>query len=273
YDDDFNKRAGIRHSGRLKIANPHAQSANTLRDSMVPSLLQMAEGNARYFDSLGIFEVGSVFNLKEDSKTCSEHKNLCVLCASRTESEDNLFLKLKGIFTHMLFVMRKLDAEYSPVDSALSWMHPSKALTISASGEELGYLTVVHPAVCEKIDKKLKLAVLEIRMDVLSELEERKITFNEPSKYQEVNLDFNFLADGSTSFEKFESDVDSFKHEILMKNLFVDIYSGKGLPEGKKSMTFRFVLGSRERTLSSEEISAFSDELLGYMKDKGYVLR
>jgi phenylalanyl-tRNA synthetase beta chain len=273
YDDDFNKRSGIKHNGNLKIANPHAPNANVLRDSMVPSLLQMAEGNSRYFDSFGIFEVGSVFKLDTDSGQCQEHKNLCVLCASKDENEDNLFLKLKGIFTHIIFAMRKLEAEYNQCDLSLSWVHPSKSLIISASGNELGYLTIVHPAISENIDKKLKLAVLEVRMDILAILNERNIVYCEPSRYQDVNLDFSFLADNAVSFEQFRRDVDDFKHELLMACQYIDIYTGKGLPEGKKSLTFRFVMGSRQRTLSSEEISSFSVELLKYMKEKGYILR
>jgi phenylalanyl-tRNA synthetase beta chain len=60
---------------------------------------------------------------------------------------------------------------------------------------------------------------------------------------------------------------------VLVNFRFMDIYTGKGLPEGKKSMTFRFTIGSAEKTLSSEEINQFSDSLLKFMESKGYSLR
>lgn len=273
YDDDFNKRAAITHKGRLRIANPHAKNMSILRDSMFPSLLQMAEGNARYFDDFNIFEIGSVFNL-EDSKECSEHKNLCILAASKTEKEDALFYRLKGICTHILKTLKKTDAEYEKIDTnGYSWLHPVKAVTIKAGGEKLGYISVTHPAVGDAADKKLKTAVLEIRMDVFNSIPENQITYAEPSKFQEVDLDFSFLADSSVSYEQFKKDADAFENDILTGSSFVGMYTGKGLPEGKKSITVRFEIGSREKTLSSEEIEGFTSGLLKFMEDRGYRLR
>lgn len=273
YDDDFNKRAGITHNGSLKIANPHARNANILRDSMVPTMLQFAEGNARYFDSFCIYEIGSVFSLNKSDNLCSEHKNLCILCASRKESEDSLFLKLKGIYTHLLYRMKKQTAQFGSFNTSFSWIHPTKAISLSAAGRELGYLTAVHPTIGANLDKKLRMAVIELRMDVLNEIEEKVIKYEEPSRFQNVYLDFSFLTDNTVSFERFKEDVDAFANTLLVSSSFVDIYTGKGLPEGKKSITWSFVIGSSERTLSSEDINGFTEALLEYMQSKGHMLR
>ena len=67
--------------------------------------------------------------------------------------------------------------------------------------------------------------------------------------------------------------MDAFANTLLVSSSFVDIYTGKGLPEGKKSITWSFVIGSSERTLSSEDINGFTEALLEYMQSKGHMLR
>ena len=74
-------------------------------------------------------------------------------------------------------------------------------------------------------------------------------------------------------YKKIKEDIEGFKTDILISCSFIDIYEGKGLPDGMKSMTFRFEIGSRERTLSSREIEEFSNGLVEYMRGKGYPLR
>ncbi|MDD4189296.1 MAG: phenylalanine--tRNA ligase subunit beta [Eubacteriales bacterium] len=273
YDDDFNKKAGITHDAKLRIANPHAKNMSILRDSMFPSLMQMAEGNARYFDDFGIFEIGSVFNLGKNKETL-QHKNLCILAASKAEKEDALFYRLKGIFAHILKTVKKKDAEFVKADIGdYSWLHPVKSVTIKTDGEKLGYISVTHPSVGDPADKKLKTAVLEIRMDVFNDISEKQITYAEPSKFQRVNLDFSFLADSSISYEQFKKDALAFESDIVKEFSFVGIYTGKGLPEGKKSITVNYRIGSDERTLTGEEIEEFTAALLCFMEGRGYPLR
>jgi phenylalanyl-tRNA synthetase beta chain len=148
-----------------------------------------------------------------------------------------------------------------------------KSVEVKYEGQRLGIISVLHPQIRQKLDKKMNVAFLELNMTLLHTLKQRQVKFTEPPKFPEVMLDFSFLADKSAYFDKIKSDIEDYKNSLLVEYGFMDLYSGKGLPEGKKSMMFRFIIGSRERTLSSEEINQFTEGLLKHMENRGYSLR
>jgi phenylalanyl-tRNA synthetase beta chain len=74
-------------------------------------------------------------------------------------------------------------------------------------------------------------------------------------------------------FETIQADIAGYENRYLSGFDYVEMYTGKGLPEGKKSFLFRFSIGSSERTLLSEDINEFSEGLLKHMEKKGYSLR
>ena len=273
YDNTFNSRMGIETVGQVKVLNPQAQDANTLRDSMVPGMLAFAERNEKSYDDFSLFEIGSVFKAASPKDKCEQHKNICILAASKIKSEDELFYDLKGIITFIAKTIKNANLDFSACTSQYNWVHPMKSVDISSNGNQMGYISVVHPMIKKNIAKKLNIAVLEINREVLQAINSEVIKYKEPSKFPEVTLDYSFLVDNGITYDRVSEDIDSFKSELLNSFSFVTIYAGKGLPEGKKSMTFRFIIGSTEKTLSSEDINAFANKLIEFMGTKGYSLR
>jgi phenylalanyl-tRNA synthetase beta chain len=275
YDNDFNKRLGIEHRAKIELINPHAKEMNFLRTSIVPAMLMFAEKNVNQFPSLSLFEIGKVFYLDRRTKECDERKHLCILAADKQQSEDELFYRLKGIISHLLKLVKGIDLQYRPLESSYSfpWLHPEKSAIIHLDKQWLGYLSVLHPTVKQQLDKKLNIAVLEVSFNRVFTITGQPDTYNEISRYPEVSLDFSFLADRNTRFKEVDDHVAAFKHKLLLSCRYVMMYEGKNLPEGKKSLTFAFTLGSKERTLSTEDINQFLKELIAHMEKKGFVLR
>lgn len=273
YDNNFNSSVGVETNAQVKVLNPQAQDSNTLRDSMAPGMLAFAERNEKSYDDFSLFEIGSVFNAANSKEKCEQHKNLCILVASKIKSEDQLFYDLKGMISFIAKTIKNVDLEFAACTSKFNWVHPMKSVDISHDGNLMGYISVVHPMIKKNIGKKLNIAVLEINRDVLHSAGSKVIRYREPSKFPEVQLDYSFLVDNAVTFEKLMQEIKAFKSDVLNGFEFVTIYNGKGLPEGKKSMTFRFVIGSSEKTLSSDDINAFAKELLDYMAGMGYTLR
>lgn len=273
YDNTFNKKMGIETNAQVKVLNPQAQDANTLRDSMVPGMLGFAEKNDKTYDDFSLFEIGSVFMANSPKDKCEQHKNICILIGSKTKSEDELFYDLKGIATFLTKALKNVSPDFGTCTSQHNWVHPMKSVDVSCKDGLMGYISVVHPMIKKNIGKKLNIAVLEINRDVLQAINTDVVKYKEPSKFPEVVLDYSFLVDNTVTFDKLLEDVNAFKSELLNGFEFVTIYTGKGLPEGKRSMTFRFVIGSTEKTLSSEDINTFAQSLIDYMATNGYMLR
>ena len=275
YNNTYNSSIGIEQRGNVKLLNPHAKDMDTLRDSMAPTMLEFAEVNRKAYDEFSIYEIGGVFNAADTKSKCEEHKNLCALIGSKIKDEDSLFYTLKGITTAILGSLKNIEPEYTVMkqDDPAPWVHPVKSVEVRFDGRCLGNLSVVHPQIKQKLDKKLNLAFVELNLAEVYAITQKQIKFAEPSKYPEVTLDYSFLVDKAVWFNRVKSDIGKYAGSILMGFEFVDIYTGKGLPEGKKSMTFRFTIGSREKTLASEDINEFTSGLLKYMEEKGYTLR
>jgi len=273
YDNTFNSKMGIETNGQVKVLNPQAHDSNTLRDSMVPGMLGFAEKNEKTYDDFSLFEIGSVFKAANPKEKCKQHKNICVLVASKIKSEDELFYDLKGMITFIAKTVKNVSPDFATCASEHNWIHPMKSVDVSFNGNLMGYITVVHPMIKKNIGKKLNVAVLEINRDVLQAINTDPVKYRELSKFPEVILDYSFLVDNGVTFDKLLEDIRAFKSDLLNTFEFVTIYTGKGLLEGKKSMTFRFVIGSNEKTLASEDINAFATSLIDYMSTLGYVLR
>lgn len=273
YDNSFNGRVGIETDAKVKVLNPQAQDADTLRDSMVPGMLAFAERNEKSYEDFSLFEIGSVFKAASTKEKCEQHKNICILAASKIKGEDELFYDLKGIITFIAKTLKNSAVDFSACTCSYNWVHPMKSVDVFAAGKPMGYISVVHPMLKKNIGKKLNIAVLEINREMLQAINGGVIKYKEPSKFPEVVLDYSFLVDNAVTFDKVKEDIAGFKSSLLNSYSFVTLYNGKGLPEGKKSMTFRFIIGSAEKTLSSDDINAFAGSLIDYMNSAGHTLR
>ncbi|MCP5051536.1 MAG: phenylalanine--tRNA ligase subunit beta, partial [bacterium] len=275
YDNEFNRHLGIEIPAEVKIVNPHAREMNVLRTSIVPVMLQFAQRNVNQFSTIPVFEIGKVYYNDKNPNECDERKNLCILSGDKDRGGDALFYQLKGIVTYLLKLFKSTEPQYRPLDESLTypWLHPEKSVSIYAGERHLGYLTVVHPSVRRNIDKKLNIAVLELNFTDIYNIPEETRRYSGVSKYPEVSLDFSFLVDRDTHFKEVDDHIAAFKSELLIRYHYVVMYEGKNLPEGKKSLTFAFTIGSREKTLVTEDIDQFLNRLVEHMKTKGYTLR
>ncbi len=198
-----------------------------------------------------------------------------VLLLNKSQGEDALFYHLKGVTTYFLKLLRGIDAQYSPLpdSKAFPWLRPEKSAAVGYGNTQLGYLSVLHPNVKQHLDKKLNIALLEINFDFFFDIQEQPVQYNEISKYPEVSLDFSFLADRNTRFIDMDNHVAAFKNPLLLGYRYVTMFEGKNIPEGKKSLTFAFKLGSKEKTLLTEDITLFLNQLIAHMEKKEFVLR
>jgi len=270
YDNKFNKEVGIGELNGVKLLSPSAPELSNIREYMAPTQLKFAEENRKNFDEFGLFEIGSVAKFEKDVE---EHKQLGVLLASKKTSENDLFYKLKGIINKVFNVAKNIELEYVENDLVLSWIHPVKSARIKYNGEELGYLSVVHPKIKANIDKKLNIVVAEINMFKVYEIKAQIHKFIEPSKYPEINYDLSLLVDNDVKYATMMADIESFENPIMLGVKLIDIYCGKGLPEGKRSITLNFRWGANDHTLTSEEVDAGKADLIKHLNAKGYESR
>ena len=110
---------------------------------MASTLLKFANDNRKNFSEFGIFDVGSVAPIKDGK--FSENKQLGVLIASKKESENDLFYRMKEIVDAILNITKNAEVSYKVLESKKAWQNPVKTAKIVCENSELGYVTVLHP--------------------------------------------------------------------------------------------------------------------------------
>ncbi len=273
YDDNLNHSYGLQPRGSIHLIKPSSPEHSTIREVMAPSMLYAAAANVRHTDTFSIYEIGSTMRLGEDNKSI-ENRVLSVVTCSAASSEDQLFYRLKGLTDSMMWNFKNITLEYvKDTELGYNWLHPVKCALIKYRGETLGYITVLHPSLKQKITRRSNCAILELNVTALSKLQAVVAVYKEAARYQEVKLDFNFVVPSSTQYKTVADKISGYDSPLFKELQFVSLYRGAGIEEGCKSLTFNVTIGSNDHTLSGQEIDEYQSGLIAYMQMDGYKLR
>jgi phenylalanyl-tRNA synthetase beta subunit len=211
-----------------------------------------------------------------------ENTHLCCIVhwkGRSSQKEDESIDLLKQAASAVARVMCNRPAEFGSIDpeaqseAHLSWMHPVKRCSVSCGGVVLGYITMINPHLLDEFDQKANMALMEINLSALDGVETVQLSFKEPPRYPQVNLDFSLLVDRSRTYDSLLQELDGFSHELLRSISYVDTYSGPSVPTGKKSVTVAITIASDSHTLSSDEINDFSSCFVKWLETHGMSLR
>ena len=252
----------------VRIKNPLVEDQSVMRTTMVFGLLDtMKKNNNNGLFDLKIFEMGCIFiNRKTDE--LPEEKNMlaCLLTGATT---DNLwgnkvnadFYDLKGCLENIFYDFKLTKCSYS---SSISepFLHPGKSCGIYIGEVSAGYMGQVHPDVLERMGLKNNAYVLEINLDILANQVGNVISYKEISKFPAVTRDVAFLIPTEMETNHMVDIVLHQSEELLENVLIFDIYTGKGIADGIKSMGLRFSYRAPDRTLTDVEVNNIHDKIV-----------
>ncbi|TYP00274.1 phenylalanyl-tRNA synthetase beta subunit [Geothermobacter ehrlichii] len=264
----------------IAILNPLTEEQSVMRTTLVPSLLQTVTGNLAYRSlDLRLFELRPVFLRGEGE----EHAEPCRLTAVMTgrrsplgwASDQNAvdFYDLKGVVERVLSAAGVENAVWL-ADGEEPYLHPGKSARIVVDGELLGTAGEVHPVVQEKYGLEQVVYLFELDVEVLRKHAREGVSFRELSRFPDLFRDTAILVDEEISasrvLEVVKTAIPRFAEDIVL----FDLYCGKGVPEGKKSLAFRVRYRSKEGTLTDEEINRVHDKIVRRLeKDLGAQIR
>ncbi|WMJ88126.1 phenylalanine--tRNA ligase subunit beta [Anaerocolumna sp. MB42-C2] len=275
YDSKLNKELGIETLPNVRVINSVTAENDTVRATLIPSLLNIVSRNTVLIPEMSIFEIGRVAEGFKEDGLCRERKKLGIVIASREMTEKQTCFKMKEVIESITCSIKNCQPNYHNTDISknCNYVHPVNLAVITINGTAVGYFSCIHPKVRDKIDKKLNIAFAEIDMDNFTAVEKGTIIYRELSKYPGIYIDYSFLVDKEMRYEEIQRDIAAFQCEYLKAYGVIDVYEDDTLLKGKKSMTVRFEFGSDERTLESKEINEMTDVLLTILKEKGIQLR
>ena len=142
-------------------------------------------------------------------------------------------------------------------------LHPGQSAEISVNNDIVGIIGKIHPSI-EKED----VYVMEINLDKLLQKKTGKMKFKEISKYPEINKDLAILVDKTISSEEIAKTIKKAAGSLLTKIEVFDVYEGKNIEKGKRSIAYSLTFGTNERTLTDEEINNIMEKIIETVQNK-----
>ena len=258
----------------IKLLDPMSEDRNTLRNSMIPSLLNIYRYNeARYNKDVSLFEIAKTFYKKGEE--FGEEQHLAVLMAGEYyqgigSSKNVDFYIIKGIAEEILDYLGYKNRYSFVADTAriAKEYHPGQSTLISVNNDVVGTIGKVHPSVANEV------FVMEINLDKLLAKKVGKMKFKEISKFPSVNKDLAIVVDKNLEAQEIEKQIKKLGGSTLTEIKPFDIYTGKGIDEDKKSIAFNLVFSDSNKTLNDEEINAVLNKIIeGLQKNINATIR
>ncbi|MCI8655498.1 MAG: phenylalanine--tRNA ligase subunit beta [Clostridia bacterium] len=244
----------------LKLLAPITEDRNTLRYSVIPSMVKIYEYNkARDIKDISIFEIGKGFYKKQEEY--GENTKLCALMTGdyynelgNTKQVD--FYVIKGVAEEILDYLG-YENRYSFVkkEQIPEEFHPGQTAYISVNNDIVGIIGRLHPNIENNVNNaKSPVYVLEINLDKLLEKKTGKMKFKEISKFPSIEKDVAFVVDKNITSLEIETNIKKAAGSMLEIIKPFDLYVGEQLGDNKKSIAYSLTFSDSKRTLTEEVV-------------------
>ncbi|MBI4967360.1 MAG: phenylalanine--tRNA ligase subunit beta [Rhodospirillales bacterium] len=266
----------------LRLANPISADLDTMRPSVLPQLMLAAGRNAdRGLADCGLFEVGPHYAGDRPQDQAMMAVGLRAGLASGrhwaqpARPVDALDAKADALAA--------LAAAGAPIENlnvfadAPGWYHPGRSGSLKLGPKVLAWFGELHPRALKGLDVKGPMVGFELFLDALPEPKARP-TKTRPlaklSPFQPLVRDFAFVVEAGVLAEALVKAAKSADKNLIAKVEIFDLYEGKGVGEGKKSLALAVTLQPTDKTLTDAEIEAVSAKIVAAVtKATGAALR
>ncbi len=264
------KKLGIEVEDNVKVLNIESSDNGTIRNSMIPTLLQAISENKDYGDSYGIFEIGRVVKGIKADGTANERRSLGIVLYDKTATEKELFFKAVTMVYNLFTQIKHKEPTLTKVAPTHAYEHPKNTAAISCDGATIGVLHTLHPTNAQKLDKVGKAVCIEIDIDSFVEnIDGANIDFCEPSSQQSTYYDLSLILKDGITFAAMSECWNKLGLSELQSVKVIDTYENAEI----KSITVRLIFSAKDRTLEMDEVQAWIDEILQNLKNIGIELR
>jgi phenylalanyl-tRNA synthetase beta chain len=264
----------------LALANPIASDLSDMRPSLLPGLIAAVQSNVdRGFADVALFEVGQIFE-------GDRPEDQLVAAAGIRRG----FAASKGIGRHWsgsaeadafdvkadaLAVLAATGAPMQAlqiVPGGSSFLHPGRSGTIQIGPQNiLGYFGELHPRTLQALRADGPVVAFEVILDRIPPARQKPTRAKPPlelSLFQPVSRDFAFIVDRAVKAGDIVRTAQNVDKKLISEVTVFDVYEGKGIDEGKKSIAIAVTMQPREKTMTDEEIDAVAAKIVAEVTKK-----
>ena len=258
---DLPKDSPLRDS--LKILNPLGEDTSIMRTTILPSLLEILARNYSFRNpSARLYELGRTYFKRPDG-LADEPKVLSL----GAYGDDYDFFTLKGAVETVLDGLRIPAARYV-ADRENPSYHPGRCAKVYVGDKCLGTLGQVHPHVAANYGMDCELYAAELDFAALLSVMGPDPVYQPLPRFPAVSRDIAVVCDRAIPVGDLEECIRRGAKGLLKAVELFDIYTGIGVPEGKKSVAFRLTLRADDRSLTAEEADADVKSILAALESE-----
>ncbi len=251
------------------ITNPLGEENSIMRTTALASMMEVISRNENFkADKTRLFEIGKVY-LPKEGELLPEEKH--VVTIGMFGGCD--FYDLKGVVEALLEDLGITKGAYRP-ESENPTFHPGRCANLTVGNQQIGVLGQIHPAVSDNYDVGNSVYAAELDLDALINLANTNKTYKKLPKFPSTQRDLALIADDGVLAAQIEEIIRKKAGNLFESLTLFDVYKGKQVPDGKKSMAYTLVLRAEEKTLTDEDVNPVVDAILKALEEKlGVTLR
>lgn len=253
----------------VRLLNPFGEDQSLMRTTLIPGMLTTLARNIKRKTGYGrFFEVGNVHF--DNNPDLPEERKMIGL-AYMGDNED--FFTIKGTLEQLFSAMNIQNIRYHTGGG--EYLCPGKKALIFADDDCIGEIGALHPDVEKAFEITQSAFTAEIDMKKMLSHRAGTKTFRPLPKFPSADRDIAVLVKDEILSDEIEAAIYGAKTDVIVENVrLFDVYKGKGIPEGYKSVAYSFSLRLDDRTLTDDDIAAAMKRIISVLEHKlGAALR
>jgi phenylalanyl-tRNA synthetase beta chain len=259
----------------ISLTNPLVEEHAIMRTSLLPGLLETVSKNINYRSlDLSLFEMRRVYQPSASGEMPKEPIFIVGAFSGMRDREGwNRpstpvdFYDVKGILENIFDSLNIGQLRWSS-ENTESFYHPGKSCSVIAGRETIASIGEIHPTVLDNFGLDKPVYCFEIDFEKLVRLSRSSRKIDVPSRFPDSTRDIAILAIESISAENIVDCVKLLKLQELEQVEVFDVYQGKGIPEGHRSIAIRIRYRSYEKTLTDDLILALHNRVKDNLVNK-----
>ena len=250
----------------VKLLDPMSEDRNSLRYSLIPSLMSIYEYNkARGNKDICIYEIGKGFS--KINGEYHEESKLAILMTGLynlgMKPKKVNFYTIKGIMEELLDYLGYSNRYSLKVEDIPNELHPGQSASIILNNVKIGIIGKVHPSVT-----KDDIYVLEINLDKMFTFRVKQMQYKEISKFPGVKKDLAFVVDKKITAQEVMAAIKKAGGRLVTDIKVFDVYEGENVETGKKSLAFSLTFEDATKTLNDEEVMTVFNRIIEEVENK-----
>ena len=269
YDDIALPADSIKRKS-IQILNPLGTEFSVMRTTSLPSMLESLMHNLNHRnETASLYELYKVYlpKLNDDGTVNPEQlpdePHVLTLGSYGRLS----FFEFKGVIEKILEGCRIADISFEPVTDNPSY-HPGRCARILSGETEIGVFGTIHPLVAKKYGTGAEILAAELNVDLMFANVAPENVYHPLPKYPASTRDIAVLCDDVIPVAHMQKAIEKAVGTILESVSLFDVYRGKNIPEGKKSVAYSLKLRRNDRTLTDSECDEAMNKAISTLEEK-----